>query len=1041
MGPSFRRTLGVFSHEGIYKTDAQQVILQPDRATNRRYTVNVKAKAHLLRSLSAGAAVIALAAVGFPSSEVAAQQAQSASGIDQIVVTGSRISRQNLTSTNPVSVLDEETYRLSGSVNVENLLNTLPQVVPGESGFTNNETSGTAQTDLRGLGPQRSLVLVNGRRYIFFDSRMITDLNNIPAALVERTELVTGGSSAVYGSDAIGGVVNFILRDDFEGLELSSQYDITAHGDANTFSLDLTAGGNFANGRGNAVGYVSYYDRNSVKEDARGRTVQFLQDGVVDGKPALVPGGSATIPNGRYSGLPIGDALAARPGVSAALDALGLSGLGGAGFKLDDTGTVATPFNSATDQYNFNPDNFLLLPQERWMVGTMLNYDITDRIQGYAEAVFSNNRVATKRAPVTITGSYLVNTDNPFLSPGLQNLLSELDASEGSLVTDVNGELVLDVNGLPIVDPAATANDGFTALSIGRRGTGLGTRDINFERNAWRVVAGLRGDLGSVNDTFLRDFSYDMYYSYARTRNEQFTTGNINAEAFARGLQVQLDANGDPACIDPSDNCVPINIFGDNITQEAADFVLRDQVRLETAQMQVAQATMTGTLFDLPAGPVGSAWGAEWRSVSSFDVPPVGSLGDVGVKSEGHYSVWELFGEVNVPVLANVPLAESLELNAAFRYSDYSLNNVGGSWTYGGGANWRVTSDVGLRAQYQRAVRAPSLDELFSSQSTIAPAASDPCALSSAASDPVIRQLCIANGVPSFLVGDGSVQPNFQITGIVGGNPDLKQETADTYTAGVVLTPEFVPGLSVTLDYYNIKVKDAIAVLGGSVDNVLSLCFNEVQNINSEFCQAIVRNPDGVIGNPGGGVSVLTQNIGKLKTDGVDLGVSYNFDVNWGLLSDVSMISLSSTGSWLNNFDLTPIAELPGLVNSCAGAFGLTCGEPMPEFKATTRLSMETGPLNLSLRWRWISSVTDDRVKDGGIAPATLPKPKVGDQNLFDLTGSYAITPTLQFTAGVINLFDNHQPLIGSSQEQSNTFPSTYDPLGARFFFNIRARF
>lgn len=995
-------------------------------------------RGRVVRPLFCGTAI---GLVALCSSPVFAQQAAADDEtVEEIVVTGSRIARQNLVGTSPVAVLGSEEFKLSGTVNVENLLNTIPQVVPGESGFTNNETSATAQIDLRGLGPQRSLVLVNGRRYIFFDARMITDLNNIPAALIERTELVTGGSSAVYGSDAIGGVVNFILRDDFEGIELSAQYDITAHGDADTASINLTTGGNFADGRGNAVVYASYFDRDPVKEDARGRTVQFLQDGVVDGMPALVPGGSSTIPNGRFAGLPGGDALAARPAVQDALAALGLTGLGGSGFKLDPTGTVPTPFVSPQDQFNFNPDNFLQLPQERWMLGGMGRFAISDGVEAYVETVFANNRVATKRAPTTITGNFLFRTDSPFLTPGLQDLLMALDATEGTLATDSEGEIIRGGDGLPVIIPAATRNDGFTSLSIGRRGSELGTRDVDFERNAWRVVSGLRGDIGSVSEDFLRDFKYDIYYSFARTRNVEFTTGNVNADAFRQGVQVTTGGNGQPVCVDPSGGCVPINIFGANISEAARDFVLIDQTALQKAQMQVASGNLTGTLFDMPAGPVGSAWGFEWRSVSSESIPPTGAIGNVGRPSRGSYDVWELFGEVNVPVLANLPMVESLEINAAFRYSNYSLANVNASWTYGGGANWKVTPDIALRAQYQRAVRAPSLDELFASQAQTALAASDPCALPSAAADPAVRDLCIASGVPSFLVGDAAVQPNFQITGILGGNPDLDQETADTYTLGLVFTPSFVPGLNVTLDYYNIEVDDAIAVLGGSIDNVLDLCFNQVQDPDSEFCRAIVRNPDGVIADPGG-VSVLTENIGKLKTDGIDLGVSYNFGVDWGLLSETSTFSLSTSGTWLSRFNRTPIADLPELVNTCAGAFGLTCSEPLPEFKATSRLTWTTGPLDLSLRWRWIDSVRDDRVVDGTRDPATLPKPKVGTQNLFDLTGSYDIMPSIRLSGGVLNMFDNHQPLIGSSQEQSNTFPSTYDPLGARFFLNVTARF
>jgi iron complex outermembrane receptor protein len=940
-----------------------------------------------------------------------------------IVVTGSRIATQALTAPNPISQVSSEEFTLSSSATAENLLNTLPQVVPGESGFTNNEASGVATVNLRGLGEQRNLVLVNGRRYIFFDARQVTDLNTIPTALVDRVELVTGGSSAVYGSDAVSGVVNFILKSRFEGVEATAQYDITSHGDAAKANFDLILGGNFADDRGNATIYFNYFDRNPTFADARARSQCFLEDIVVAGVPSLQCGGSAGIPNGRFAGLPLGAALASRPQVADALAALGLSNIDANGFKFDSTGTQVSRFVVPGDRYNFNPDNYLQLPQERRIVGGMANYDITDNIEVYAEGIFTNNIVETQFAATPIGGSYPFQVNSPFLTPGVQNLLRALDATETS---------------------AATRNDGFTTLSIGRRIEEGGVRSSTFERNAWRVVTGLRGDLGSLSDSFLTDLKFDGYYSYARTRNVTNNEGVILQAAFTQGVTTVfrnpatgatspfpfagVPGGGQLVCQNASNGCVPLNIFGPNISQEGISFITGRTTSSQEAEMQVATGIVTGNLFELPAGPVGFAAGVEWRDVSAFFIPSTGGVGDVGVISGGGYSVKEVFGEIRVPVFGG------LELNGAFRYSDYSLPNVGGVWTYGGGATWQIFPQLMVRGQYQRAVRAPSVDELYRSQSGISEAATDPCALPTAAAPGRVRDLCIATGVPAAAVGNSGIQPNFQLRGVVGGNPDLQEETTDTYTLGAVLRP--MRRVAFTLDYYKINIKDAI--FRAPLNSVLDLCYNQFQDINDFYCQSIVRLPDGTIGNPGG-INAPFANIGSIKTDGIDVGASYSMDVSsW--FGEKSTFSLAGSVNWLNTFDRNPVADLPNLVNHCAGAFGLTCSEPLPEWKGTARATLEVGNFTTSLRYRYIGEVTDDRVTRGLLLPTALAVPVIPAEHYFDVSIGWDFDHLTVF-GGVVNLTNNKQTLIGSSQEQLNTFPSTYDPLGIRFYAGATLKF
>jgi outer membrane receptor protein involved in Fe transport len=709
--------------------------------------------------------------------------------------------------------------------------------------------------------------------------------------------------------------------------------------------------------------------------------------------------------------------------VVSALAALGLTGIDANGFKFDDTGTRVSRFVVPGDRYNFNPDNYLQLPQKRRIIGGMANYKVTDGVEAYVEGIYTNNIVETQFAATPVGGSYRFQVNSPFLTPGLQNLLRALDETETC---------------------AATRNDGFTTLSIGRRIEEGGVRSSRFERNAWRIVGGLRGDIGSASESFLKDLKYDAYYSYAHTSNVTNNEGVILQAAFTQGVTTVfrnpatgatspfpfagVAGGGQLVCENSSNGCVPLNIFGPNISPAGINFITGRTTSSQSATMQVASGVITGTLFDLPAGPVGFAAGVEWRDVSAFFIPPSGGVGDVGVISGGGYNVKEIFGEVRIPVFTG------FELNGAFRYSDYSLANVGGVWTYGGGATWQVFDALMVRGQYQRAVRAPSVDELYRAQSGISEAATDPCALPTAASNPTIRALCIATGVPEAAVGNSGIQPSFQLRGIVGGNPDLEEETTDTYTLGAVLRP--MPRLALTLDYYNISIKDAI--FRAPLNSVLDLCYNIFQDANDFYCSSVARLPDGTIGNPGG-VSAPFANIGAIKTDGIDASASYRFDTS-GIFGGASSLSIAGSVNWLRRFERNPVAAIGSLVTECEGAFGLTCSEPLPKWKGTGRATLEVDKFTASLRYRYIGKVTDDRVTRGLSTPAQLAVPVIDPEHYFDLSLSWDLKPLTVF-GGIINMFNNKQQLIGSSQEQLNTFPSTYDPLGRRFYVGATLKF
>ncbi|MDT8321586.1 MAG: TonB-dependent receptor [Xanthomonadales bacterium] len=1020
--------------------------------------------------------LIGVAGLGASPAHAQSQEEDSERGaLEEVVVTGSRIKRAGLEGSTPVTTVEALEFQISGSSNAEDLLNTLPQFVPSAEGTSRSNSPGTglALIDLRGFGPQRNLVLVNGRRFTIADTLQRTDINTIPSALVERMEIVTGGSSAVYGSDAITGVVNFIMRDDFEGIELDAQTRWDSRDQTPTNDFNLTMGSNLADGKGNIVLSVNYLKRDELLQGAR----DFSRTALVDdfdenGNPILVPGGSGFVPNSRLSGLPTGSALdvRGREGLATALIAAGLGELGGIGFIPDDSGLNVRPFQSPEDLFNFAPDNFLQVPLERWAITAFGHYDFDEKATGYVEASFSNNRINREQAPSPMNGAFLFAVDNPFLSPEMQEVLRQADLQEGRVVGRVAepdgtvidpGEVCRYAAGpdpsvcdssqglfvTPVVNGASslttTPGDGFTNLSLSRRLEEAGPRRLMDDRNAWRVALGLRGDLGDLSANAFRNLSYDIYYSFARTENTSRTENVPSRSGFQRMLLPGSAPDGGTLG----------NIFGPNLSEEAVEVFRVGATDITISQLQVAAGSISGDLFDLPAGPLGASFGFEWRSSKAgFTPDEFLSSGDVagfGAQSSttGKVEVKELFGELRAPLLEDLPFMESLTANAAFRWSDYDIDAVGSVWTYLGGIEWRVSPDLALRGQFQRAIRAPSVGELFDDQTETAFNATDPCSLPSAASDPVVRELCVQTGVPVSLVGDPGIQPNTQVTALVGGNPNLDAEESDTITFGAIITPQAISGLIITVDYFDIKLEDAIDILAGGASNALNLCFNTIQDINSAACQSVVRNPaNGEITTPFN-MLLFNTNIGKIQTTGIDLGASYSFEAGFGLFSEISNFDISVNGTWLDTFDVTPVQDLPEQVNRCAGAFGNNCGSPKPEWKAVSRVTWVTGPLSLSLRHRYLGSVRDDKVvipqRLGipGPSPEDINNPRFGDQHYLDLSFIYGLTETLEFYGGVNNLLDNDPPVTGGSASQANTFPSVYDVLGPEFYLGAKVVF
>jgi outer membrane receptor protein involved in Fe transport len=962
-----------------------------------------------------------------------------------IFVTGSRIARRDLTSSSPLTVVQDEEFTLSGAVNVEQVINTLPQVIPGSTSFSNNPGGGVATLNLRGLGEQRNLVLVNGRRYIFYDANQIVDLNTIPQFLIDSVDVVTGGASAVYGSDALVGVVNFRLRTDLEGITAGAQYNITEEGDGRRYNAYAAIGSQMADGRGHVAAFVEYYNRGSIFQGDRAFSRRALNDNATG--TALVPGGSAGVPEGRFTAA---TNLAIGPGASCTNNpnatppvvinncvniAQGTNFTGFGAFFFGPGQQRA--FVNGQDSYNYAPSNYLMVPQERWTLGGYAEYEVVENVNAYTEVTFVNNRVENELAPTPITQNINFNlvTACGQVDAATCAVFQQIAANQQAAIALAAARNAQELAagrpgvanpfgplGVGTAGEIAALQPGQVRLQANTRTAAIANRNSADDRNAFRALVGLRGNL-------TEGLTYDAYYMFARTRNSNIQEGNISRSNFITNVQ-----NG---------TC---NIFGANrLSETCIENIGILAQNTEISQLQVAQASVAGSLFTSPwaTDAVGFATGVEWRSQSASFIPDTAlSSGDVagfnaGDPTAGGYNVKEVFGELRIPLMQD-NFFSRLELNGAARYSDYSLDAVGGVWTYAGGAEFAPIRDVTFRAQYQRAVRAPNVQELFGGNAVGFPAATDPCS----SRQPVllrteaVRATCIATGVPAGSVFTAAIQPNDQIQAASGGNPNLQEEVSDTITAGVVLRPRWIPRLNIAVDYYDIEIDNAIATAGGGVNNILSLCYNTIQNANSAICQLISRDPSGVISGPPNIVSANNANLSQLTTEGIDFQVDYSMPLGFSMTgSGESRLNFFFLGnySWQNNF--VPLSDLPDDVVRCAGRFGLTCGDPTARWKWSSRLSLIDGPVTASFRWRHIGRTTDDDEETDFFVET------IGAYDLFDLAFSVNAGDHLTLNFGVNNLLDKNPPIIGSNQEQANTYPGTFDVIGRDFFISANLRF
>jgi iron complex outermembrane receptor protein len=961
------------------------------------YTNNKLSKAVRLAIAFGAASATALA-----TNVAVADEADAAQSVERIEVTGSRILKQEFTSNAPVVSVDAEQFELGAIVNTESLLNTLPQLVPGFDRTSNNPGNGTATADLRGLGTNRTLVLVNGTRMVPTTAGGTVDINTIPTSLINRVEVLTGGASAVYGSDAVAGVVNFVLKRDFEGVQINTGARMTERGDAEVYNGDITFGASSSDGRGNVVFNFGYTERKQVFQDAR----SFARTALFD--------------NGDSTGL--------EPGGSTLNLETTIFNAGFEDYSPDTFGVIFTQdggirqYAGPSDDYNYAPSNFLQLPQKRYQMTSLGHYELTDNLEVYGRAMFTSSRVPSQLAPTPIAQTSVFTLDgNPFLTAEAQQVLSDAIG-----VKDADGNII-DSNGNGIADEAVGL--------VRRRLEEIGPRYSDDHRQSFQFTAGVRGFFPDSN------WGYDAYYQHGQVTNNLVQLGNINRGRFDQALLLDLEA--DPAggvCQDTSANgglrgCVPINIFGEgNINPEAGEFLVTRVNAKQHYTQSIKAATVFGDtdgFFELPGGPVGLAFGVE-RIDNKFDFSPSQDLAANTIAgfngsppSNGAYDVTSVYGEAYLPILIGEEYADVLELELAYRFSDYSTS--GSSRAYKVSGAWAPNSTVRFRAGWNRAVRAPNIAELFSPASEGFPSSNDPCSANAPAASQTeaVRAICVATGAPAAAVFTPALNlASGQVRAVGGGNPELKEEVADTYTAGFVLTP--MDNLSVSLDYFNIKIDDAIAGFGGGANNILSTCYDTSSDLGgagSPFCNSVVRRGDGSIDFVRTGI----QNVASEKLEGVDLVANFRpaaFD-NKLVIDYVGTYTMENTTVSFVGAD--PI--------KCAGLFGADCGQPQPSYKHRMTFRYMMGDATAQLLWRHIGSVKDD---DDDV---TYFVNRVGAANYFDFNLGYQFSDAYRLTFGIENLLDKNPPVLGDNDQQANTWPQTYDVFGRAYFLNFTARF
>jgi iron complex outermembrane receptor protein len=949
-------------------------------------------------TIAVSAVSLALANAGMAQSNSTREASADPGLIEEIVVTGSRIKRKDYSSISPLVTLDAEQITFSGVTAVEDLVNEAPQLVPQFNRASNSPGANASGLNLRGLGENRTLVALNGRRMAPGDAFGAVDVNVIPSQLLKRVEIVTGGASTVYGSDAVAGVVNFIINDDYEGVEVTAQYDRFGEGDGDVMDLSLLFG--FGNDRGHITGFVNYQDREPVFAGDRPFSAERLQERFFPPNAGeLAPAGSANTIPGRI-----------------VFPRAVLPGTGGPPVEItfNDDGSPRAR-NPDTDQYNFQPANYLQTPLRRNSYALFGKYELTQRISAYGELLYSETTASSQLAPPPAFVEARVNLDNPLLTDSQRELFDSA------------------------FDPD---RDGVAQFVYARRLEETGPRQLIREADTLRAVLGLKGDLSERWD-------WELSYSMTEVRGESQVGNAVFSDRFTQALLVDPDSG---ACTDASNGCVPFNPFGLPISDEAADFLRTGTISESyTADEDVLNFAVTGDWLELPAGPIGIAAGFEWRERSATEGtdPSFSGGGILGLvprrRIDGSADVSEIFIEGLIPLLAGVPFADYLGLEAGYRRSDYKFSGVADNWKIG--TDWAPMPGLRFRVMAQRAIRAPNIDELFAEAAVNPGSLMDTNAdFCDASNDPVangLTDLCVAQGIPADQLGVYEATPNYPLISFEGGgSTNLDPETADTLTAGVVYQPEWLEGFSMSLDYYDIEIDNAIG--STDIENALRLC-GDSRNAQSQFCEPVVRDQSG-------NISQYTNpqfNLATLKAEGIDLALNYSLDLGSTLALPGHSARVAVQVLFNYAMDSTLQSTPTSTPIDCAGFYGGACrfGVPffqiVPEYRSSTRLTYYSGPLSLALNWRWIGEVANQLDVACEETPQFCYPSELGEldsRNYLEFSGRFEFGERAEIFGGVSNLTEEEPPLMGTGAVQSNTAPSLYDVFGRRFFVGLRYR-
>ena len=1053
--------------------------------------------------LQAGVGLPALMLMGVAAPAVAQQSASAtaesqndlpgtASPADAIVVTGTRINSPNLTSANPVAIINSEQIFSTGNLNVGDQLNELPQFTPSFSQANSTRflgTRGLNLVDLRGLDTQRTLVLVNGRRHVASDvlsNGVSVDINTIPTDLIERVDILTGGASAIYGSDAIAGVVNFVLKDDYEGVSMRAQAGMSDERDAEKLFASVLAGQNFADGRGNITFAGEYSFSNDFYASQR-RGLRNQQAFVVtDTDPAGTTNGADGVfdrtfyQDVRSATISLGGLVAAFPGAGFTQTYL---------FQPDGSLAAQTGQRiGIAPNGNFLGGNGMsgregrlvaLSPQlERYTLNLTGHYEISPAFVPFFEAKYTNaTAIGSQSGPFFSQGTTIadpgnrerVRLDNPYLQGAARTQLastfaaSTVNVNTGTAFADITRpDGTINTAAAQLAAQRTAIANGSFRFNLRRNWTDFGTRDEEIERQTYRFVAGVRGDF---ND----DWSYEISANYGEHKENNRIIGNVNAQRYALAIDTTRDAAGNVVCrssLNPAGTlsyltgnplsagddprlaadiaaCVPLNPFGQgSATQQALDYILVDSLANGKITQFDAMGFVSGDfsqLFELPGGPVAFSLGAEYRRETlRYDLDDLTQEGyafynAIPTFEAPSFASKEVYGELYVPLLADMPFFEQLSLRGNARLADYK-GATGSVWAYGAEAVWSPVQDITLRGTYARSVRAPNLNELYSAVGqNFAPGFVDPCSERNLATGSATRAAnCAADGRPAGY--DFVYISSLEI--LSGGNEELLEETSDSYTAGVILQPRWIPGLSISADYFNIQVNDVIA--SATAQQIANLCYDS-PTLDNAFCDSFERAGAG--GGPNEEIpfqileSSLLQsslNFASLKREGIDTQVNYNHTFGFG--------RLDLTAYWSHYFTISQFTNPsdPDFENVLKDEL------PYPSDQVNVQASLKRGPVRFTYGMRWLDKMYLNTYEDynsvNGLPPQNAdyaPITKYPDIFYHDFRLALDVEDSTVYV-GVDNITDEMPPygLTGVGFGSG-----IYSNTGRYFYLGLQANF